>query len=87
MRCSNPLPPSADQRFTIHSLWPQDAMDDPVDPNTSTHSYIPKPPIEATGLTGAEPEIACNVNSNNKEVQLWKYASVIISQTLKDSSI
>ncbi|KAK8665061.1 hypothetical protein V6N13_005236 [Hibiscus sabdariffa] len=46
MRCSTSLPPFADQRFTIHSLWPQDAMDDPVDPNTSTHSYIPKPPID-----------------------------------------
>ncbi|KAK8665072.1 hypothetical protein V6N13_005261 [Hibiscus sabdariffa] len=158
MRCSTPLPPSADQRFTIHGLWPQDAMDDPVDPNTSTHSCIPKPPIDldkewpdlknplvtsvnmkfleselkkhetysdfahdpfnyfnsalqiraslpdfgirsgasykveevielvkgltqshlehfrdhATGLTGVEPEIACNVNSNNKDVQLWE---------------
>ncbi|KAL4353862.1 hypothetical protein GQ457_06G000810 [Hibiscus cannabinus] len=24
------------------------------------------------GLTGAEPEIACNLNSNNKDVQLWE---------------
>ncbi|KAK8665091.1 hypothetical protein V6N13_005266 [Hibiscus sabdariffa] len=46
MRCSTPLPPSVDQRFTIHGLWLQDAMDDPIDPNTSTHSCIPKPPID-----------------------------------------
>ncbi|KAL4353363.1 hypothetical protein GQ457_06G000630 [Hibiscus cannabinus] len=42
MRYPTPLPPFVDQKFTIHDLWPQDAMDNPVDPYMHTHPCIPK---------------------------------------------
>ncbi|KAK8714552.1 hypothetical protein V6N13_149742 [Hibiscus sabdariffa] len=154
-RCPTPLPPSVDRKLTIHGLWPQDAKDNPVDPYTSAHPCIPKPPTPLTSsllkplrpgldrewpnlknplvpaanmdfwehewdkhgtcsdfahhpvkyfdsavqirkslpdfgirpgasfkvkkvvelvkaLTGAQPEIACNINSNNKGFQLWE---------------
>ncbi|KAL4278300.1 hypothetical protein GQ457_03G024370 [Hibiscus cannabinus] len=47
-RCPTPLPPSIDQKFTIHGLWPQDANDNPVDPYNSGHPCVPQPPTPLT---------------------------------------
>ncbi|KAK8539012.1 hypothetical protein V6N13_110220 [Hibiscus sabdariffa] len=47
-RCPTPLPPSIDQKFTIHGLWPQDANDNPVDPYDSRHPCVPQPPTPLT---------------------------------------
>ncbi|KAK8539017.1 hypothetical protein V6N13_110225 [Hibiscus sabdariffa] len=54
MRCPTLLPPSVDQKLTIHGLWPHDTMDDPVDLYMHTHPCIPKPPTGSSQLPESE---------------------------------
>ncbi|KAK8539022.1 hypothetical protein V6N13_110230 [Hibiscus sabdariffa] len=66
MRCPTPLPPSVDQKFTIHDLWPQDAMDNPADPYMHTHPCIPKSPTGSSQIPIRASLPAFKINPEDK---------------------
>ncbi|GMI65280.1 hypothetical protein HRI_000197300 [Hibiscus trionum] len=81
-RCPTPLPPSVDKKFTIHGLWPQDAMDDPIDPYTVTHPCIPTAPTPSTQLQNLLGPLRPNLDTewpdlknpldHNANLQFWE---------------